>query len=268
MAALGQQFAGALGLVAGRELAQLGLDPVDGGDRVALAVVDELGEDAAVGAVDGEARALGRADDPGADPAAAAQARLALGDDGHAGPLPDLAGDVLAAVADALALVGLRRAALADVRGDLADQLLVDPADDDLGRLRDLELDALGRLDRDRVRVAERHLQVLALELRPVADALDLELLLEAVGDALDHVRDQAAGEAVQGAVLAAVGRARDGDRAVRLLDLHVRREALVELALGALDRDPARGDLDRDGLGQLDGLSSDSAHRGLDHQM
>ena len=114
---------------------------------------------------------------------------------------------MLAAVADALALVGLRRAALADVRGDLADQLLVDPADDDLGRLRDLELDPLRRLDRDRMRVAERHLQVLALELGAVADALDLELLLEAVGDALDHVRDQAAGEPVQGAVLAAVGR-------------------------------------------------------------
>ena len=50
----------------------------------------------------------------------------------------------------------------------------------------------------------------LALELRAVADALDLEALLVAVGDALDHVGHQRAGEAVQRAVLAAVGRARD----------------------------------------------------------
>ena len=180
---------------------------------------------------------------------------------------PTLRSDLLAAVADALALVGLRRAALADVRGDLADQLLVDPADDDLGRLRDLELDPLRRLDRDRVRVAERHLEVLAFQLRAVADALDLEPLLEAVGDALDHVRDQAAGQPVQGAVLAAVGRARDGDGAVRLLDLHVRREAWLELALRALDGDAARGDLDRDGLGDGDWLSSDSAHDAAAHQ-
>ena len=40
--------------------------------------------------------------------------------------LSDLAADVLAGVADALALVGLGLAQLADVRGDLADQLLVD----------------------------------------------------------------------------------------------------------------------------------------------
>ena len=72
-----------------------------------------------------------------------------------------------------------------------------------------------GACDRDRVRVAERQLQGLALELGAVADALDLEAPLEAVGDALDHVRDQAAREAVQGAVLAAVGRALDGQGAV-----------------------------------------------------
>ena len=96
-----------------------------------------------------------------------------------------------------------------------------------------------------------------------VADALDLQALLEAVGDALDHVRDQAAGEAVQGAVLAAVGRAAATVSApVGLLDLHLGRERLGELALGPLDRDAARGDLDRDGLGHGDWLSSDPAHR------
>ena len=75
-----------------------------------------------------------------------------------------------------------------------------------------LELDSVRRFDRHRVRVAERQLEVLALELGAVADALDLEALLEAGGHALDHVRDERARQAVQGTVLAAVGRARDDE--------------------------------------------------------
>src|SRR4051794_18557073 len=71
-------------------------------------------------------------------------------------PLSDLAKDDLALVADALALVGLRRAQLADVRGDLPDGLLVDAAHDHLGRGGHLEADALGRIHGDGVRVAER----------------------------------------------------------------------------------------------------------------
>ena len=140
------------------------------------------------------------------------------------------------------------------------------PADHHLGRLRDLELDPLGRLDRDRVGVAERHLEGLALELGAVADALDLEAALVALGDALDHVRDQAAGEAVQGAVLAAVGRALDVDGAVVDGDLHVADEGLGQLALRALDRDLAGLDVDVDAVGDLDRLFSDSAHQS-DHQ-
>src|SRR5256714_4795264 len=119
--------------------------------------------------------------------------------------LAHLASHVLALVADALALVGLGRALLADVGGDLADHLLGDPLDDDARRLRDLEGDALGRLDGHRVRVAERELDVAALELRAVADALDLERLGKAGRDALDHVGDQRPRQPVQGAVLAAV---------------------------------------------------------------
>src|SRR3954469_15618181 len=105
--------------------------------------------------------------------------------------LTDLPGDVLALVADALALVGLRRALLADDRGDLADDLLGVALDDDARRDRHLELDALRRLDRHRMRVAQGQLEVAALERRAVADALDLQRLGEASGDALDHVRDE-----------------------------------------------------------------------------
>src|SRR5690606_13283710 len=56
-----------------------------------------------------------------------------------------LAPDVFAGVADALALVGLRRTDLADAGGGLADQLLVDARDLDLGLLRHGEGDARRR---------------------------------------------------------------------------------------------------------------------------
>src|ERR1051325_8423465 len=102
-----------------------------------------------------------------------------------------LPGDVLALVADALALVGLRRPLLADDGGDLADLLLAVALDDHARGLRHLELDALRRLDRHGMRVAERQLEVAALELGAIAHALNLERLGEARGHALDHVRHQ-----------------------------------------------------------------------------
>src|SRR4051812_17136169 len=129
--------------------------------------------------------------------------------------LTDLSPDVLALVADALALVRLRRAHLADLGGRLADDLLVDAAHDHLRRHRHLELDALAGLDLDGVRVADLQFEVGTRERGAVADALDLEALLEAVRDALDHVRDQRARQAVQRAILAALGWARDRDHAL-----------------------------------------------------
>src|SRR5690242_20596173 len=104
-----------------------------------------------------------------------------------------LAEDVLAGVLHALALVRLRLAEAADLRRHLADLLAVDAGDDHLGRLRRRNRDA----GRDRVdhvmAVAERDLQVLALHGGAVADAGDLELLLESLGDACDEVRHQRA---------------------------------------------------------------------------
>ena len=55
-----------------------------------------------------------------------------------------------------------------------------------------------------------------ALRRGAVADADDLELLREALGDADDHVVDQRAGEAVQRTVLALVVGTLDEERAVR----------------------------------------------------
>src|SRR4051794_22424336 len=158
-----------------------------------------------------------RSDPVGDDPTCAGSLRRLGCSGGASRALAHLPGHVLALVPDALALVGLRRALLADVRGDLADELLGDAADDDAGRHRHLELDPVGRLDRHRMRVAEGQLEVPALELRAVADALDLQALLEAVGDAADHVRDQRPREPVQRAMLRAVGGPRDDDVAVVL---------------------------------------------------
>src|SRR5690348_17717491 len=137
------------------------------------------------------------------------------------GTLADLPADVLALVADALALVRLGRAHLADLGGRLADHLLVGSLDEHLRRRRHLEGDAGAGLDRDRVRVADAELEVGALERGAVADALDLELLLEALGDPLDHVRHERPGEPVQRPVRPALGLQRDEDPAVGLLDLH-----------------------------------------------
>src|SRR5215471_15076127 len=177
------------------------------------------------------------------------------------GTLADLSADVLALVADALALVRLGRTHLADLGGGLPDHLLVGALDEDLGRCRHLERDTGARLDRDRVRVADIELEVGALERRAVADALDLELLLEALGHALDHVRDERPGQAVQRPVLPALGRPRDDDLAVALLDLHPRRNLLLQRPERAGDRDAGRLDRDGDAVGDRDGCVADSAH-------
>src|SRR5205823_11734122 len=91
--------------------------------------------------------------------------------------LAHLAGHVLALVADSLSLVGLGRPPLADVGRDLAHELLGDPPDDDPGGRGDVEVDSVGGLDRDRVREAERQLQVVAALLSAIAHALDLQRL-------------------------------------------------------------------------------------------
>src|SRR3990172_6539621 len=65
--------------------------------------------------------------------------------------LAGLAAYLLARVADALALVGLRLPRRADLGGDLPDELLVDPDHRDAGRVLELERDARGRVDLHRV---------------------------------------------------------------------------------------------------------------------
>src|SRR5918993_3234756 len=69
--------------------------------------------------------------------------------------LPFLAEDVLAAIGDALALVGLGLAPTANFGRELADLLLVDPRNLDRGLIRGLHLDAFGHVEIDVVRITE-----------------------------------------------------------------------------------------------------------------
>src|SRR3984957_14345526 len=98
-----------------------------------------------------------------------------------------LAEDEFASVFHALPLVGFGAAKTADLCGDLANLPFVDAGDGDFG--------GFGRGDRhsgrngihDVVAVTERELQVLAGDRGFVADAVNLKLLLEPLGDAADQ---------------------------------------------------------------------------------
>src|SRR5262249_55638988 len=95
-------------------------------------------------------------------------------------------GDEIPPLLPAPPLVGFGPAERTDLRRHLPDLLLVDAGDDDLGRLRRRDRNALRDRKDDVVTVAERNLQVLALHRRAIADAADLELGFEALCNAGD----------------------------------------------------------------------------------
>src|SRR5437870_2734551 len=95
------------------------------------------------------------------------------------------------------------------------------------------------------MREAERENQPVALLLSAVADAIDLERLLEAGRHAGDHVCDERARQAVELLVRPTLGRAAHLERAVLADDLHGGMEVALELALRAFDGDV--GALERD---------------------
>src|SRR6202030_1574350 len=106
--------------------------------------------------------------------------------------LQPLAGD-----ADALLLVRIGWTQLADVCCYLTDLAFVRTAYDQVRLLFDGDLDAFGNVEFDRVRLAEREGDHFAFELCAVADADDVEILLEAGGDAGNRIGHQSAGQAV-----------------------------------------------------------------------
>jgi hypothetical protein len=114
---------------------------------------------------------------------------------------------------------------------------------------------------------AERELDsVRALRCRAVADADDLELLYDALGDADDHVVDERPGEPVLRAVLALVVRALHEQLAVVLADRDHAGDVSVERALRARDGDVTIGDRHGHAARHGDGGFTDSRHRSRHH--
>ncbi|CAN4021128.1 Putative manganese efflux pump MntP, partial [Dysosmobacter welbionis] len=126
----------------------------------------------------------------------------------------------------------------------------------------DIDGDALDLRNDHLVREAQVHDQVLTLLGHTVADAVNLQLLLVAVGHTDDHVMEQSAGQAVEAAVQLVVGRTLHGDRAAFLFKNHLRAQSLRQLALGSLNgHHITLGDIDGDAGGNGNGHSANSRH-------
>ena len=93
-----------------------------------------------------------------------------------------LADDILANIADALALVRLGRADTADLGSELADLLLVDTGDAEMQSILQLDLDGIGVLKLNGMREAQGQGQLAALLGGTIADALNFQILAEALG--------------------------------------------------------------------------------------
>src|SRR5262245_33537477 len=263
-----------LRLLVATDLADLGFQRRRGRERVTRDIVDELGEDIPRRAVDDQPWPRRAARDllaypqmpPGARGSPAGGAAPAAHMRSRPGArhvlltsLPGLAADLLARVPHALALVGVWLAKLADVRGDLADLLLVNALDDEPGGGLDPEGDPFGRAHHHRVAETERELQVPAPGLHPVANADDLEGLGVARRHASHHVGDQRPGQSVQRPDLAFVRWPGNRDHAVVLLDFDRHGNLHAQRALRPLHGDVAAADRHVYTRGHGDGHPSDS---------
>src|SRR5690606_26623051 len=74
-----------------------------------------------------------------------------------------------------------------DGGADLADQLLVDAFDTDFGLIGDGDFDAVGDVVNNRVRIAQRQVELFALQGGFETDALNLQVFNEAFRGAFDH---------------------------------------------------------------------------------
>ena len=110
--------------------------------------------------------------------------------------------------------------------------------------------------------VADVQDELVALLGGTIANAVDFERLLVAIGDADDHVVQQSAGQAVQSAVLLTVVGTGNEKLSAFLLDGHARLELLGQGTLGALDGDKvAVRDGDFDTRGNGNGHFTNSTH-------
>src|ERR1700721_1621300 len=160
-----------------------------------------------------------------------------------------------------LALVGLRRPEAANLRRGLADSLAIDTLDDDLGLGRCFDGDAVRNRVVDQVRIAQRQRQALRLYRGAVADADQLELLLIALGDAGDHIRQVRASGARDGVQSFGAGIGLHFQMLVLLPALEAALDGQRQRAFGALHRYGVRADRGADTLRQIYRLFCDSRH-------
>src|SRR5690554_1115036 len=176
--------------------------------------------------------------------------------------LPFLAEDVLAAVLDALALVGLGLAPTADLGGELANGLLVDAADLDRCLVRSFHLQTFRDVELDIVAKAELKLELLALHLCTIADTRDLQDFRKSTGDAVDQVGHQGALHAPMATCrLAVVGRLNQ-DRAVFDLVADEIRQTQRQSALRPLNAQRTIVDIGSNPAGDRYRLLADPAHQ------
>src|SRR5438093_11892776 len=175
-----------------------------------------------------------------------------------------LAADGFLRVLDALALVGLRRPQLADLGRHQPDAVLVGALYRQavaLGVV--LRRHAFRQRIHHRMGEAEREVDLLALELRLVAHAGDVQRAREPLGDALDHVGDQRPRQPVELARAARVVGAVHPDLALVHGHLHFPVELLRDLSLGPFDVHEPRLGGHLDLVRNLDGELADARHGG-----
>src|ERR1700731_229385 len=172
-----------------------------------------------------------------------------------------LAANLLAGVFDALALVRLRLAVGADHRRRLPDPLAIGAGDEDRGRLVAGDLDVTRNREDDVVAIAQLQHQVLALDRGAIADALDLQVLGEALGDAGDHVVDEGAHRPPMDAGALGLALRLHHDLAVLDHGADFAAHRQLERAELPLGRDGMPGDLDGDALRDGYGVFADTRH-------
>src|SRR5690606_188036 len=166
--------------------------------------------------------------------------------------LARLAANGFTAVADALAPVRLRRTQISNFGRDLPEDLFVRGAQDEqraLGVRRHDGGDVGRQVVRRRVRVPERQVHDLTLDLGAVAGTDQLERSLVAFGGSRHHADQQGAHQTLQPRRVPTAGAALDPEIVAFALDLHLVRQLLAELALGALHLELAPADVDGDAL-------------------
>src|SRR4029453_7234118 len=157
--------------------------------------------------------------------------------------LSNLLLQLFAHIPDALLLVRIGLPHAADIGRNLADELAINSGYRDVGLLVHRDINARRNVQDDGVRVAQRKHHLLAFQLRTIADAHDVELFLEAFGDAVNCIGHQAPGKPMKLAQLLVfpIGPGHEFGALHRELD--ARRNALLQRPFGALDLDRVRMD-------------------------